>query len=429
MDGSIDFHCADEYPVVVESPPDEIPDPAAAFTDLSGPSKNTTARQHQMLTIAVDKNTPFVEEAFRALGEVRLLETGRFSRHVLRDVDVLVVRSETKVDPQLIDETPVKFVGTVTIGTDHVDIPCLVDRGIAFASAPGSNANSVKEYVVAALLALARRSGHSLKGRVLGVVGVGHIGSRVVRAAEALGMTVLQNDPPLARTTGESRFLPLDELMSADVITLHVPLTTSGPDATHHLFDAERIGQMKAGSILVNTSRGSVTETGALLDALRDGHLAGAVLDVWEKEPAISTELLERVTWGTPHIAGYSLDGKVNAVRMVRKAVCSHFGLQGEWDPSDRLPTPASRTITLPATADRADDAIRYAVERCYAIDEDDRNLRKLSALPPSRRSAHFSGLRTGYRIRREFIAYSVNVPPRHAPLKPTLEALGFTLA
>jgi erythronate-4-phosphate dehydrogenase len=381
---------------------------------------------HTMLKIAIDRNTPLAAEAFGPLGEVRLLETGRFSRHELRDVDVVVVRSETKVDAALLDGTPVKFVGTVTIGTDHVDVAQLARAGIGFASAPGSNANSVKEYVVAALLHLAQRFAFRLRGKTLGVVGVGNIGSRVVRAAEALGMTVLQNDPPLARATGDSRFLSLDALMQADICTLHVPLTESGAHRTVHLFDAARIRTMKSGSFLINTSRGPVVETGAILDALKDRHCAGAVLDVWEREPQISPNLLELVTLGTPHVAGYSLDGKANAVRMIRDAICSFFGLAGDWDPSPMMPLPSSPQIDLSAAAGDDETVIRRAVEHCYSPQEDDHALRGLLSLPPHRRAGHFSSLRTGYRIRREFPAYSISVPPHLSALRPVLDGIGF---
>jgi erythronate-4-phosphate dehydrogenase len=383
---------------------------------------------HPRLRIAVDSNSPFGEEAFGAIGEVRRVDTGAFTQHILRDVDVLIVRSETAVNAGLLEGTPVKFVGTLTIGTDHIDTSYLRSRGITFASAPGSNANSVKEYVVAALLGLGHRYGFCLKGKILGVVGVGNIGSRVVGAADALGMTVLQNDPPLRRKTGNQKFLRLDELMSADILTLHVPLTREGEDATYHLFNAERIRKMKPGAILLNTSRGSVVDTGALLDALNGRHLGGAVLDVWEKEPAISPDLLEKVTYGTPHIAGYSLDGKVNAVNMVQKAVRQYFGVGSDWDPTGRLPRPERDIVRLPSTDLPDDEILRHAVEPCYAIQQDDDSLRKLLTLPVPGRPGHFASLRTGYRLRREFMAYSIEIPPRLAPLRARLQALGFTL-
>jgi erythronate-4-phosphate dehydrogenase len=317
----------------------------------------------------------------------------------------------------------VKFVGTATIGTDHVDTRWLSSRGIGFASAPGCNANSVCEYVVAALLELGSRCGFALRATTLGIVGVGHIGSLVARAAAALGMRVLLNDPPLARATGDPGYLPLDALMEADVITLHVPLTREGEDPTYHFFDARRLAAMREGSILVNASRGAVVESGALKSALTTGRLRATALDVWEGEPAIDGDLLLRTTLGTPHIAGYSLDGKVNAVSMIYGAVCAHFRLDPVWHASrDRLPQP--ETVAVPAGRPADDHALREIVCRSYDIALDDRLLRGLSALPPSERGPGFMKLRAGYRVRREFPA--MNVTGGSEELRAILKALGF---
>jgi erythronate-4-phosphate dehydrogenase len=376
--------------------------------------------------ITADSNTPLIEEAFRELGELHLVPTGAFTPEILRSTDVLIVRSETRVGPQLLEGTAVRFVGTVTIGTDHVDIPYLTERRIAFASAPGSNATSVKEYIVAALLALGRRFGFPLEGKVLGVVGVGHIGRRVVEAASSLGMIVLQNDPPLRRKTGDSRFVPLDQLMSADIVTLHVPLTRSGEDPTAHLFNLDRIRAMKRGAMLINTSRGGVVETSALLRALAEGHLAASVLDVWENEPNISEELLSRSVVATPHIAGYSLDGKVNAVSMIRRAVCERYDLHLSWDPSERMPRPAQPVVELSGDEVTDDEAVRLAVSHAYDLDRDDGDLRKMCVLTPGDRGPYFSRLRSTYRIRREFSSYEVRLPERRDVARRILTTIGF---
>ncbi|RPH35611.1 DUF3410 domain-containing protein, partial [bacterium] len=242
----------------------------------------------------------------------------------------------------------------------------------------------------------------------------------------ALGMAVLQNDPPLARQTGESRFLPLKALMGADIITLHVPLSRTGPDATYHLFDAARTGAMKPGSILINASRGAVVETAAIRSALLEKHLAGAVLDVWEKEPAINAELLSSVTIGTAHVAGYSLDGKVNAVRMIYRALCGYLNMQPTWAGWDKLPAPATPNIPLPAQSGRREEILQKAVGHCYDIELDDRLLREMLAQPEDRRASYFMKLRTGYRMRREFFATTVDVPPGQREIGNALKALGF---
>lgn len=414
------------------------------------------------MRIVIDRNIPYGESVFGTLGEVRALATEEVRPEAVRDADVLVIRSETKVNAALLEASAVRFVGTATIGTDHVDLEYLSARGIGFASAPGCNANSVSEYVTAALLTLAGRMGFRMKGKRLGIVGVGNIGSKVVKVGEALGMTVLQNDPPLARQTGDARFLPLDELMDADILTLHVPLSRIGVDATYHCFDAARIGAMKEGAILINASRGAVVETQAVKDALVRKHLAAAVLDVWEKEPAIDATLLPHVAIGTAHVAGYSLDGKVNAVKMVYYALCAHLGVQPIWAGWDKLPAPGVPRISLPTVpggsvqavppdsppavgggspapqagrvilqsgsvgGERSDELLRAVIAACYDIELDDRFLRGMLRQPESARPAYFMKLRTGYRTRREFFATTVEVPPGLGQVGETLRALGF---
>ncbi len=377
--------------------------------------------------IVIDKNIPFGNAVFSTLGEVTALETVDIQPSAVRIADILVIRSETKVNAALLDGSPVRFVGTATIGTDHVDVEYLAGRGIGFASAPGCNANSVAEYVAAALLTLSQRFRFSLAGKSLGIVGIGNIGSKVVKVGEALSMSVLQNDPPRARQTGDACFLPLDALMDADILTLHVPLSRTGPDATYHFFDAARIGSMKPGSMLINASRGAVVETAAIRDALARKHLAGAVLDVWEKEPMINTQLLSQVTIGTAHVAGYSLDGKVNAVRMIYRALCDFLHVQPTTAGWDDLPAPANPTIAVPVQGER-EEILQKVIARSYDIELDDRLLRDVLAQPEDRRAAYFMKLRTGYRMRREFFASRLDVPPEQRKLRDMLQALGFAM-
>lgn len=372
----------------------------------------------------VDRNIPLCREAFASLGEVSALETTDFTPAAVRDADAIVIRSETRVDGSLLEGSRVRFVGSATIGTDHVDLDYLAARGIAFACAPGCNANSVKEYVVAALLHLAGTRELSLPGKTIGVVGVGHVGSRVVAAAQALGLRVLENDPPLARQTGDPRFVPLGALLDADIVTLHVPLTRSGTDPTYHLFDERLLARLRDDAVFINTSRGAVVETGALIRWLRRGTRRSAVLDVWEDEPRIDTGLLETAALGTPHVAGYSLEGKLNAVRIVRAAACRFAGTVTTWEPPADLPVPPPLDLRrVDAAPERL---LGEAVRHAYDIAEDDRNLRRIIGLPPADRARHFRALRTGYRVRREFTAVRVLAGPQ-APVA-ALAALGFSL-
>lgn len=377
------------------------------------------------MIVVVDAKNPFLSEALAPYCTVRTLPTGEITHAALKDADAVVVRSETHVDAGLLDGTRVRFVGTATIGTDHVDTGYLTGHGIGFASAPGSNANSVAEYLVTALLVVAGRLGLTLRGLTLGVVGVGNVGSRVVRVGEALGMRVLLNDPPLARKTGDPRYLPVDALMDADVLTLHVPLTTEGMDATYHLWDAHRIDRMKTGSVLVNTSRGGVVDSGALLNSLVRKHLRAAVLDVWEHEPGIDPDLLERVLLGTPHIAGYSFDGKVNAARMMFEALSAHFGLGLPWPEPASLPPPRCSEITV-QLAGSEEDTLRGILTRCYDIEDDDARLRATAAMNAAERAKEFRRLRSQYPVRREFAATLVQCEAVPQSLRAILAALGY---
>jgi erythronate-4-phosphate dehydrogenase len=369
---------------------------------------------------------PFVQNAFGSLGEVSAVDTAELTASAIRDADVVIIRSPTRIDRVLLEGSRVKFVGTATIGTDHVDLEYLASNGIAFASAPGSNSNSVKEYVVSALLRLAALKGFQLKGLSIGIVGVGHVGSKVHQAAESLGMRVLLNDPPLPRRTGDARYVALEELMEADIITLHVPLTKSGADPTYHLFNKTIFDRLKRGAIFINTSRGSVVETESLKNALADGHVGSCVLDVWENEPTIDVELLESATIGTPHIAGYSMEGKVNAVHMIRDAVCKHFGIAASWDLSAEFGVMEKSHISVTQDAVGSQSILDTIVTRCYDISLDDRALRGITSVDPGERAAYFKKLRSGYRVRREFSNATVELPQQHAHLYDTVVALGF---
>ncbi len=380
----------------------------------------------QDLHIVVNKHTPSVVQAFEKIGRVTALGTREITKDTVRDADILIVRSETKVNRDLLEGSHVKFVGTVTIGRDHVDEEYLAKKGITFVSAPGSNSNSVSEYITAALLELAYSRGFSLKEKTIGIVGVGNVGSKVWRKAEALGMKVLLNDPPLQREGSRYPLYSLDELMNADIVTLHVPLTRTGDDATYHLFDEKRIRKMKQGAILFNTSRGAVVETDALKRTLLDNHLTAAVLDVWEGEPNISASLLELVALGSPHIAGYSLDGKVNALRMNYEAVCRFLSIPIDSDINTLVPDPAQPEIKIGSVNLSIEQVLREIVKEYYDIRVDDQLLLQLVSLPEIEHGRYFQRLRAEYRIRREFFTSTVTLPNAAEEIADVLRLLGF---
>jgi len=365
-----------------------------------------------------------VREAFATLGDVVTVPGRSMDSGLVADAELLLVRSITKVDSNLLDGAHVRFVATATIGEDHVDKAYLADRGIAFSSAPGCNANSVGQYMTGALLALAEAFSLDLREMSLGIVGVGNVGSRVLAKATALGLTCVLNDPPLARETGDPKYRPIEEAMDCDFVTLHVPLTREGEDATYHLADAAFLERLRDGAMLINSSRGSVADGEALIEALDEGQLSACVLDVWEGEPDIDVELLERVFIGTPHIAGYSFDGKVNGTRQIYQAACRHLGVDATWDPRPLLPAPACPEVTVDG---RAADALHTAVRAVYDIRRDDDAIRGLLSMTAAERPAAFDRLRKEYPRRREFFNTVATVDPPDAALMAQLSGLGFS--
>ncbi|MGA9120210.1 MAG: 4-phosphoerythronate dehydrogenase, partial [Bacteroidota bacterium] len=363
---------------------------------------------------------------FSTLGHVEAVDTSEFTRERVREADALIVRSEVKVGRTLLEGSRVQFVGTTTIGTDHLELGWLESRGIQVASAPGCNANSVREYLLAALLVLGERHDLQLRGMTLGIVGVGNIGSRVRKLAAALGMNVLLNDPPLARLTGDPAYRPLEEVLDADIITLHVPLKKTGEDPTFHLIDEHTIRKMRRDAILINTSRGPIVANETLRHVLKEGKLRAAVLDVWEGEPEIDAALLELTDLGTPHIAGYSLDGKTNAVQMVYDAVCSSMNVAPSWRMNaGKLPSPQVSEISF-SSKRIGERELGEIVKQCYDIHFDDTSLRRILTVPGEARRAYFQKLRTGYRVRREFRATRIRgVAPEDASF---LRDMGFTV-
>ncbi len=378
------------------------------------------------MKIIADENIPYVREAFAAFGAVHTMPGRAITRDALADADTLLVRSITRVNRDLLEGTPVRFVATATIGEDHVDKAYLQERGIAFSAAPGCNAGSVRQYVTAALLSLADAFEFRLDAMTLGIVGVGNVGGRVWKAAEALGMRCVLNDPPLADKTGDPRYRPVTEILDCDIITLHTPLEKGGQYPTWHLADAAFLRAMKRGSILVNTARGAVADNEAVKAALREGHLRAAVLDVWENEPNPDIALVEAAFIATPHIAGYSFDGKVNGTRQIYEALCAHLGVAPTWDPAPLLPAPECPEIWV-----NPDDpsAVSGAVRAVYDIMEDDAAMRGIPAVPESERGAFFDRLRKEYPRRREFFNTHARLTRPDPQLAATLSGIGFKVS
>lgn len=389
------------------------------------------------MKIVCSAEMPYAREAFSTLGEALLIPGREITAQDVRDADLIAIRSTTRVDRGLLEGSTVRFVGTATIGTDHLDKDYLEAAGVRWCYAPGCNANSVSEYITSALLCLARRHGFALRGRTIGVVGVGNVGQRVAAKAHALGMTVLLNDPPRQRAEGNTcrgvgaagiPFSPLEQVLAqADIVTLHVPLTREGPDATQHLAGRAFFEHMQPGSILFNAARGAVVRTDDLLAAMDRGIPARVVLDTWEGEPAYRRDLLPRVDLGTPHIAGHSFEGKVAGTVMVYREACRFLGQAATWTPDALLPEPAVPEIVAEASGRDTEDVLWDVVRRVYDVRADDNALRA-SLRDGSDHAGAFERLRKTYPVRREFRFTRVTLGSASPQLRHTVGRLGFAL-
>ncbi len=344
-----------------------------------------------MIQVVVDDKIPYIREALVLMGiEARYVAGSAITAATVRDADALIVRTRTRCDAALLEGSRVQFIATATIGYDHIDTAYCTTHGIRWTNAPGCNAASVCQYVQSALLLLQRERGLTLSDRAIGVVGVGHVGTRVAEMARSWGMRVLLCDPPRAER-GEQGFVSLDVVArEADIITLHTPLIREGAHPTFHLADEAFFSALRRKPYFINTSRGDTTDTPALLRALHRGQIAQCIIDVWEHEPHIDLGLLERCYIGTPHIAGYSADGKANATRMSLEALSRHFGLGNV--PKIDPPAPSETVIHAASRAE--------ALLTIYNLHTDSHALK---AAPGT-----FEALRGNYPLRREEQAYGL---------------------
>ena len=344
------------------------------------------------MKIVVDSNIPYIKGAVEQIAdEVDYVPGCGFSPQTVADADALIVRTRTRCDRSLLEGSKVRFIATATIGFDHIDVDYCRRAGIAWANAPGCNASSVGQYVQSALLLWERRAGRLLRGQTLGIVGAGHVGRCVESVGRRLGMRILLNDPPRQEREGDSRFVSLEQIArESDVVSFHVPLDKGGRHNTFHLADKDFFGNLRRRPLFMNTSRGEVADTAALLDALASGQVGDAVVDTWEDEPCISRALLERAFITTPHIAGYSADGKANATRMALESVCRFFHISATCHIEP--PQPPCRVIEA---ADWTEASLRI-----YNPQTDSRALKS--------HPEWFERLRNNYPLRREWGAYEV---------------------
>ena len=374
------------------------------------------------MKIVCDNKIPFLKGALEPYAEVVYLPGKDTTAEDVRDADAIITRTRTKCCESLLKGSSVRMIATATIGFDHIDTEWCERNGIGWTNAPGCNSWSVRQYIASLLVTMARDFGFNCSDKTLGVIGVGNVGGKVAEIARTLGFKVLLNDPPRARKEGPDAFVSLDEIIrSADIITCHVPLQREGEDATWHLFDEERIAQLRPDQILINSSRGEVVDNLALKKALQAKSLKAASLDVWENEPDFDTELQELLFTGTPHIAGYSLDGKANGTWMSVQAVAEALDLPcRDWRVKE-IPLPAQPVeFKLDAAGKSFQQVLTEAILYTYNILDDDRRLRQ----SPST----FEAQRSDYPVRREFPAFTVELTNATAEQSRALSDIGFKL-
>ena len=373
------------------------------------------------MKIVADDKIPFLNGALEPHAEVVYIPGKQIDRETLKDADALLIRTRTKCTETLLTGTSVRFIGTATIGFDHIDTHYCKKSRIKWTNAPGCNSSSVQQYIAAALLKISLENSFNLKDKTLGIIGVGNVGSKVEKFARTIGMNVLLNDPPRARAEGKMNFHSLRKVLDeSDIVTVHVPLNVVGEDFTYHMFDEKSFKMFKKGAWFINSSRGEVTETSALKKVLNSGKLTGAILDVWENEPDIDLELMKQVYIATPHVAGYSTDGKANGTAMVVNSLCRYFNLPSEkWYPAN-VPPPASPQFTVDCKGKSEEEIIREAVFHTYNIDEDNSSLRSTLS--------DFEKLRGNYPLRREFTSYTAELKNGSEKIQKTIANLGFRI-
>jgi erythronate-4-phosphate dehydrogenase len=361
--------------------------------------------------IIADQNMPFVEDYFGQLGEVKLMAGRDIDRQAIESAEILLVRSVTEVNSDLLQGSAVRFVGSATAGTDHIDLEYLEKNNIHFAHAPGCNAEAVVQYVLSVFSYLKPEWQQSR----VGIVGCGNVGGRLYQKLQSLGVECRVYDPFLT-TTQIPDLVTFDKILRCDIISLHTPLTSAGDFPTYHMFNQQMLDQLKPNSLLINAGRGAVIDNLALIDRLKQSDNLQVALDVWESEPHINTELVDLVSLATPHIAGYSHEGKVRGTSMLAEALHKTYL-------TDRsMALPNNLNDSLKAPLDTAGIDLNQLLLECYKVADDDQRMRK--ALKGGDIAVRFDQLRKTYPQRREYNHFKISAD---SPIYPQLKLLGFS--
>jgi len=372
------------------------------------------------MKIIADKNIPYLKGVVEQYGDVTYLEGSEFTKNAIKEAETLIVRTVTHFDRQMLEESKVKLICSATIGFDHIDTEYCDNHGIKWTNAPGCNSGSVQQYIVSSLMLLSQKKNIDLKDKVIGIVGVGNVGEKVATACQLLGMRVLLNDPlRQLQEPDNTTFVDLAEIQKeADFITFHTPLTKTGKYPTYHLADQKFFSNLSKNPFIINSARGAIIDTDAIKEALKNKVIRGAIIDCWEKEPAIDLEYMNMVDIATPHIAGYSADGKANATIM------SLYSIANFW----KLPTDPINTIKVPEISNpiidysniRDKNKLSAIFLRTYNPIDD---MTRLIESPDK-----FKQHRADYSLRREYKAYKVEHVSDSASDQFILKSLGFII-
>ncbi|MDX8339454.1 4-phosphoerythronate dehydrogenase PdxB [Draconibacterium sp. IB214405] len=373
------------------------------------------------MKVIIDNKIPYIKGALEPFAEVVYLPGSETTPEVVKDADAIITRTRTICNRKLLRGSKVKYIATATIGFDHIDTDYCKEAGIEWTNAPGCNAESVNQYIASALFSWSMRKRTDLAGLTIGIVGVGNVGKRVEKTCRILGMNVLLNDPPRERAEGSENFVALETIQKeADIITFHVPLNMTGDDATFHMLDEDFLQNLKKNPLIINSCRGEVCDSEAIYNAIEAGDIKGFIADCWENEPDINLDLLNLCEYGTPHIAGYSKDGKANGTKMSVQAISRFFGLGiDEWEPTN-IEEPATTTIEIDGSQRREYSILAEAILSTYDIENDDDDLRDAPL--------KFEQLRGDYPVRREFATYTINAKNIEEDTLNKLKELGFKI-
>ncbi len=373
-----------------------------------------------MIKIVADNRIPFLKGVLEPYAEVKYLAGAKTGESDVIEADALITRTRTKCNSALLDNSKVRYIATATIGFDHIDAAYCEKNNIRWSNAPGCNSGSVLQYIASVFALLHTKKNFDFESTTLGVIGVGNVGKKIKLLAECLGMKVLLNDPPRQDAGDQEEFVDIKTIQEqADIITFHVPLQTDGKYNTFHMGDSLFFEQCKKKPVIINTCRGEVIDNVELLNALNEHLISDVILDVWENEPKINQELFNKSFIATPHIAGYSIDGKANGTAMSVQAISRFFDLPlKSWFP-DSLPVPENATISINATDQKTQDILCEFFIHTYPIERDDQRLRK--------DLFSFEEQRGTYPVRREFNAYNVVLQNGSELVEEALNKLGVT--